>query len=53
MLSAPLYPILRFLDRFTAEKAMFDSSSGVYFLGKKGNAKIQHADVRMLYRGLQ
>ena len=40
LLSASLYPILKFFNRFTAERAMFDSSSGVYFLGKREMQKL-------------
>jgi SAM-dependent methyltransferase len=45
---------LRPLRFVTSEKSLFDSSSGVYFLGKKTPGhQLRHADLISLYRGNQ
>jgi SAM-dependent methyltransferase len=54
ILSAPFYLFLRFLDRFASKNSLYDSASGVYFLGKKnGSSKLRHIDLKLLYQGLQ
>ena len=46
--------LLRPLKFLTSEKSLFDSSSGVYFLGKKTPGhQLGHADLISLYRGNQ
>ena len=46
--------LLRPLKFLTSERSLFDSSSGVYFLGKKTPGhQLRHADLISLYRGNQ
>ena len=53
VLSIPLGLIFKQIDKLADEKALFDSSSGVYFLGKKSNVIITHKELIALYDGLQ
>lgn len=43
---------LRPLAKLLSKQALFDSSSGVFFLGKKSTKRIRHRDVIGLYKGL-
>ena len=53
ILSLPFTIILRFLDNFISSDSLYDSSSGVYFLGKKAQIKLSKRDLISLYKGLQ
>jgi SAM-dependent methyltransferase len=52
--SIPFFLAARALDPLVGESALWDASSGVYFLGIKGDAQPMRAkDLPILYRGLQ
>ena len=53
ILSLPFSIILRFMDRLISKDSMYDSSSGVFFLGKKSNGKISKTELIKLYKGMQ
>jgi SAM-dependent methyltransferase len=53
ILSIPFTIILRFLDNFVSEESLYDSSSGVYFLGKKAKIELSKTDLISLYKGSQ
>ena len=53
LLSAPFFLLLPKLEFLVTEKMLFDSSSVVYFLGKKSHDIISQKDLIDLYKGLQ
>jgi SAM-dependent methyltransferase len=44
---------LRIIEMIADKRSLFDSSSGVYFLGRKSESKITHKDLVKLYDGFQ
>lgn len=52
VLTLPFLIILNFLENFLDKRSDFDSSSGVFFLGKKNNFKLTHKDIIKLYQGM-
>ena len=44
--------LLRPFAKLLSPKALFDSSSGVYFLGRKSSKRISHRELIKLYEGL-
>tara|TARA_A100000164_G_scaffold49113_1_gene37712 strand:+ start:115 stop:1053 length:939 start_codon:yes stop_codon:yes gene_type:complete len=53
ILSLPFSIILRFLDSIISKDSLYDSSSGVFFLGKKSNKIISKTELIKLYKGMQ
>ena len=51
VLSLPFYFAGRFIDIFVSQKAMWDSGSGVFFLGRRSTTAIKMADLPKLYEG--
>ena len=48
------YFILRFLDKFLSQSALWDGSSGSYFFGKKNiKFKFDKEELNQLYKGKQ
>jgi SAM-dependent methyltransferase len=43
--------LLRPFKYLLSDKALYDSSSGVFFMGKKSDNRIRHADLPKLYKG--
>jgi len=52
-ISIPLGLIFKAVEKLADERSLYDSSSGVYFLGKKSNKTISHKDLLTLYKGFQ
>jgi len=44
---------LRLLEKFADKRSLFDTSSGVFFLGKKSTTQISHKELIQNYKGLQ
>lgn len=53
LLQIPFFVIFRFLEIFSDRKSLWDSSSGVFFLGKKDGTSITAKDIPSLYKGFQ
>lgn len=53
ILAAPFFILLRSIDLLASKKILFDSSSIVFFLGRKSKFSIKHKDLLRLYNGLQ
>lgn len=53
ILSAPFAIILKLFDRLIDDRALWDSSSGVYFLGRRADQALMQADLPKAYRGFQ
>tara|TARA_E500000331_G_C17264009_1_gene716437 strand:+ start:2509 stop:3447 length:939 start_codon:yes stop_codon:yes gene_type:complete len=53
ILSLPFSIILRFLDGLISKESLYDSSSGVFFLGVKSNKIISKTELVTLYKGMQ
>ena len=53
ILSLPFTIILRFLDGIISKDSLYDSSSGVFFLGVKSNKIISKTELVTLYKGMQ
>ncbi|MAS50317.1 MAG: SAM-dependent methyltransferase [Chloroflexi bacterium] len=53
IVSMPFTILLRFLDKFLDKSSLYDSSSGVFFLGKKTQSQLPQKDLIDLYKGMQ
>jgi SAM-dependent methyltransferase len=53
IVSAPLAMALRQLDRLTDRRALWDSASGVYFLGARSDQPLKQSELTQSYRGFQ
>lgn len=45
--------VLRPFSGLVDRRFLYDASSGVYFLGRKGNSRLRHAELSELYMGAQ
>lgn len=53
IISLPFSILFRFLDKTLDKRALYDSSSGVFFLGRKNTLDIKQNELPSLYEGLQ
>jgi len=53
VISFPFMIFFKILEKFSDKKSLYDSSSGVFFLGKKSSKQISHSDLVDLYSGFQ
>jgi SAM-dependent methyltransferase len=53
IVSAPFAMALRQLDRLTDHRALWDSASGVYFLGARSDQPLKQSELTQGYRGFQ
>ncbi len=53
VISFPFMLLFKIAEKFTDKRSLYDSSSGVFFLGKKSSKSISHRDLADLYEGFQ
>lgn len=53
LVSKPFAMLAGLFDRWSDPRAMWDSSSGVYFLGRRAEQPIKQRDLPQAYRGMQ